>query len=277
MTNSRPVIAEADQRADVEVADARGRARRRDAAQRDVVHQPAGDRVEDDRRDQAGDDQPLVERVLDVAAGRADEERADDRGDDRDAAEHERVDRDRARLLERQHAEQHHGDGRDGVRLEQVGRHAGAVADVVADVVGDHGRVARIVLGDAGLDLADEVGADVGALREDAAAEAGEDGDQRAAEAEADQRVDRLLRGLVDPRGEDPVVGGDADQREPDDEHAGDGAAAEGDAQRGRDAVRAPPRRRACWRAPRRSCRCSRRPPRRRHRSRSRSRPRCPG
>jgi hypothetical protein len=48
----------------------------------------------------------------------------------------------------------------------------GAVADVVADVVGDHGRVARVVLGDPRLDLPDEVGADVGGLREDAAAEA---------------------------------------------------------------------------------------------------------
>ena len=60
-------------------------------------------------------------------------------------------------------AEQHHGDRGDRVGLEQVGRHAGAVADVVAHVVGDHGRVARVVLGDAGLDLADDVGADVGA------------------------------------------------------------------------------------------------------------------
>ena len=58
----------------------------------------------------------------------------------------------------------HGGDQRDGVGLEQVGGHAGAVADVVADVVGDHRRVARVVLGDAGLDLADQVGADVGAL-----------------------------------------------------------------------------------------------------------------
>ena len=96
-------------------------------------------------------------------------------------------------------AEQHHGDGGDGVGLEQVGRHAGAVADVVADVVGDHGRVARVVLGDARLDLADEVGADVGGLREDAAAEPGEDRDQRAAEGEPDQVVDRRVRRVVEP------------------------------------------------------------------------------
>ena len=125
------------------------------------------------------------------------DERPDDRGDDRDAADHERVDRDLARKSrstgEGEDAEQHHGDRGDRVGLEQVGRHAGAVADVVADVVGDHGRVARVVLGNPGLDLADQVGADVGGLGEDAAAEPGEDGDQRAAEAEADQRVDRVL------------------------------------------------------------------------------------
>ena len=90
-------------------------------------------------------------------------------------------------------AEQHHGDRGHGVGLEEVRGHAGAVADVVADVVGDHGRVARVVLGDAGLDLADEVGADVGGLGEDAAAESSEDRDQRAAEAQADQRVDRVF------------------------------------------------------------------------------------
>jgi hypothetical protein len=60
----------------------------------------------------------------------------------------------------------------------------GDVTDVVADVVGDGGRVARVVLGDAGLDLADEVGADVGGLGVDAAADAGEQRDRGGAEAE---------------------------------------------------------------------------------------------
>ena len=103
-------------------------------------------------------------------------------------------------LAEGQDAEQHHGDRGDRVGLEQVGRHAGAVADVVAHVVGDHGRVARVVLGDAGLDLAHQVGADVGALGEDAAAEPGEHRDQRAAEAEADQGVDRVAGALTGDR-----------------------------------------------------------------------------
>ena len=86
---------------------------------------------------------------------------------------------------------QHHGrDDRHRVGLEQVGRHAGAVADIVADVVGNGRRVARIVLRNAGFDLADQIAADVGALGEDAAAETGEDRDQRGAEAERDDRVD---------------------------------------------------------------------------------------
>ena len=120
----------------------------------------------------------------------AGEERADHGGEDRDAAERQRVEPEAARTGTCV-AEQHHGDRGHGVRLEQVGGHAGAVADVVADVVRDHGRVARVVLGDARLDLPDEVGADVGGLRVDAAAESREDRDQRAAEREPDQVVDR--------------------------------------------------------------------------------------
>ena len=55
-------------------------------------------------------------------------------------------------------------DDRADERLEEVGAHAGDVADVVAHVVGDDRRVVRVVLVDARLDLADEVGADVGRL-----------------------------------------------------------------------------------------------------------------
>ena len=58
--------------------------------------------------------------------------------------------------------------------------------------VRDGGRVARVVFRDPGLDLADEVGADVSTLGEDAAAEAGEDRDERSPEAERHQRVDDL-------------------------------------------------------------------------------------
>ena len=132
---------------------------------------------------------------------------------------------------EEDRGEHHGGDHRHRIGLEQVGRHAGAVADIVADIVGDGGRVARIVLRNAGLDLADQVGADVGALGEDAAAETGEDRDQRGAERERDQRVDHgaIVRRETARTGEEPVVERDAEQREAGDQHAGDGAGLERD------------------------------------------------
>ena len=144
-------------------------------------------------RQHGGGEEAAIERAHDrVVGAELDEERADDRGDDAGAADGERIDHQRreVRLAGEEDRAEHHGrDDGHGVGLEQVGRHAGAVADVVADVVGDGRRVARIVLGDAGFDLADEIAADVGALGEDAAAETGEDGDQRGAEAERDERV----------------------------------------------------------------------------------------
>ena len=92
---------------------------------------------------------------------------ADDRGDDADRADRERIDHrvhEAGLAREEDRAEHHRGDDGHRIGLEQVGRHARAVADVVADVVGDGRRVARIVFRNAGFDLAHEVGADVGAL-----------------------------------------------------------------------------------------------------------------
>jgi hypothetical protein len=86
--------------------------------------------------------------------------------------------------------EHHRADDGADVGLEEVGAHAGHVADVVADVVGDGRGVARVVLGDAGLDLADQVGADVGGLGVDAAADAGEERDGRGAQREAGEHVE---------------------------------------------------------------------------------------
>ena len=152
-----------------------------------------GDEQRADERQRAGDEEALVDRLegVGLALLRLHEEDADDRGDDADGTSGEREDQAERRVgadrVERGDAEDDRGDEGDLVALEQVGGHAGAVADVVADVVGDGGRVARVVLGDAGFDLADQVGADVGGLGEDAAADAQEQGEQRATEAEADE------------------------------------------------------------------------------------------
>ena len=93
------------------------------------------------------------------------------------------------RALEQQRGQHHGGTDGDDIGFEQVGRHAGAVAHVVTNVVGDHRRVAWIVFGDAGFDLADQVGADVSRLGEDPAAQTREDRDQRGAEGKGDQAV----------------------------------------------------------------------------------------
>ena len=78
------------------------------------------------------------------------------------------------------------------VDFEQVGTAARAVAHVVAHQVGDHGGVARVVFGDAGLDLTHQVGAHVGGLGVDTAAQLGEQGHERSAEAEAHDQEGRL-------------------------------------------------------------------------------------
>ena len=128
-------------------------------------------------------------------------------------------------------ADSDQGQGRDhaaDVGLEEVGTHAGDVADVVTDVVGDGGRVAGVVLGDARLDLADEVGADVSSLGVDAAADAGEQRDRRGAEGEAGHDG-RVL--------EDDPQDGDTEQADADHGHAHHGAGAEGDTKRRVEAV----------------------------------------
>ncbi len=79
----------------------------------------------------------------------------------------------------------HRRDHAADVGLENVRSHAGDVADVVADVVGDDAGIARVVLGNTGLDLADEVRADVGGLGEDASADPGEEGDRRGSHGKA--------------------------------------------------------------------------------------------
>ncbi len=150
------------------------------------------------------------------------------------AANRQRIDdrREEPVLAGEEDRRQHHGgDDGHGIGFEEIGRHAGAIADIVADIVGDRGRIARIILGNAGLDLADEIGADVRALGEDAAAETGENRNQRGAEAERHQRIDDHAVGgrIAREDGEDDIVDRDAEQSEAGDQQAGDRARLEGD------------------------------------------------
>ena len=92
-------------------------------------------------------------------------------------------------MTEGNRSQNQRGDEGDGIGLEKVGRHTGAVAHVVADVVGNRGGVARIVFGDVFFNLAHEVGADIGGLREDAATDAHEHREQCGTETEAFQHA----------------------------------------------------------------------------------------
>ncbi len=156
-----------------------------------------------------------------VAGTRVGREDADDSGDDPDHRNSQREDQ--ALGAEGLLAEDQRGHQGDGVGLEEVGGHTGTVTDVVTDVVGDGRGITGVVLGDAGLDLADQVGADVSGLGEDAAADPHEHGQQGRAEAEAFEDLRSvLLEDQDDERG--------AEQAETDGEHSDSAAGAERDA-----------------------------------------------
>ena len=78
--------------------------------------------------------------------------------------------------------------------LEQVRAAAGAVADIVADEIGDNRRVARIVLWDARFNLAHQVRAHVRRFGIDTTAELGEKRDEGCAKAVADDGEWNFLR-----------------------------------------------------------------------------------
>ena len=126
-------------------------------------------------------------------------------------------------FVEEDRGEHHRRHDRHRVSFEQVGGHAGAIANVVAYVVSDGRRVARIVLRNARFDLAHEVGADVRSLGEDAAAKASEDRDERRAETERDQRVDRISvrDAMAKNASEKAKVASHAEKRETSDEETG--------------------------------------------------------
>lgn len=175
--------------------------------------------------DHGGDEESAVDggHPAAVAAARGDREDADHGRDHADGGHDQREGE--AEVAEGGLAEDECGHQGDGVGLEEVGCHSRAVADVVAHVVGDGRGIARVVLRNALLDLADQVGADVGGLGEDAASDTHEHRDQRGPEAEA-------LQDLGGVGGVDQHDAGGAEEAEADGEHADDATRAEGDLHR---------------------------------------------
>jgi len=241
--------------------DQTGNHRAEDAPTDPVRHRQTGEHDQNqhgtaERSEQQGAKQILLAGVF-LAA---DHEHADDRQQNTDACD----DHGGQDGLQRVHAAGGNGRQRQGgaegggrqdraaVALVQVGAHAGDIADVVADVVGDGGRIARVVFRNAGFDLADQVSADVRGLRVDTATDAGEEGLRRGAHAEGDHRRrdfhEHPLRvharvnegqapqgqtvlhvfGRVDELVEDQVPQRDVEQTEAHHDQAHDGAGPEG-------------------------------------------------
>ena len=86
--------------------------------------------------------------------------------------------------------------------------------------------------------IADDLGTDIGALGEDAAAQSGEDGDQRAAKAQRHHRLQHTAQLVVAAAGhaaaQHEIVAGDAEQAETDDQQSGHRAGLEGEVEAGR-------------------------------------------
>ena len=204
------------------------------------------DHEDGDDLDDGGEVRAAVEGLVQLGAFlRAHGQQADDRGDDAAAGDEHRDDdgprgvdaAERAEVAERGERRGQDGGRQDGagVGLEQVGAHARDVAHVVAHVVGDGGRVARIVLRNARFDLAHEVGAHVGRLRVDAAAHTGEQRDSRCAGGEALDHAHMLVHEVerVDAEHEQDEPEAQAQQRERSNGQAHGEARLEADVQRG--------------------------------------------
>ena len=76
------------------------------------------------------------------------------------------------------------GSNRGDVGVEQIGAHAGNVTDIVTDIVGDNGWVARVVLGNTELNFAGQVSGNIGCLGENTATGFGKQGQGAGAKAE---------------------------------------------------------------------------------------------
>ena len=156
-----------------------------------------GNRPKQDCRNDCTAEEPFIERPHDISAGsNLNEKGRNDRRDQADAANRHWIKQELAQLdtanavNQRQH---HCRTNGDDVGLEQIGRHTGTVANVVANVVGNHRRVAGIIFRNTGFNLANEVRTDVRAFREDTAAQTGENRNQRCTEGQANQSIDQLL------------------------------------------------------------------------------------
>ena len=146
------------------------------------------------------------------------------------SAKHERINNGRWISAKRQQPRQDSADQTDGVGFKNIRSHTGAIAYVVTDIISDHRRISWIVFFETTLDLAHEIGAYVGGFGVNAATQSREDADETAAQSESNQTAYRSV--APDQFCSDRVKDGHGEQRKPDYEQTGHGAAVESHAQR---------------------------------------------
>ena len=157
-----------------------------------VRHDPHRDEIERHQGQATRDGQTFVQGRHDIDHARRGfhKEATNDGGQNGHSTQSKGVhDRVAWRTSDEQRAQDHGGNQGDCVGFKQVSGHTGAVAHVIAHVVGNHGRVARVVLWNAGFNLTDQVGTHVSAFGKDAAAQTGEDGNQGRAKGKTNERV----------------------------------------------------------------------------------------
>ncbi len=179
-----------------------------------------------------------------VVLAQADKKRSHDRSDDTNAADDQGVHhhlRLQHGIAKRHSSKQQSGDDGDHIGFKQIRRHARAIADIVADVIGNNRRISWVIFRDPGFDLADQIRADIGALGENAAAQTREDRNQRRAKAKPNQSVqDQTLAGIVgwivhahprDDIGQIKIISSDAQKPKAHDQKPGHSARTESDIQ----------------------------------------------
>ncbi len=187
---------------------------------RQTAHEPGGYEIKGDGRQDPGDCQALIQRAHDVLFGSEFYKvSTNDGGDNRNTAQKER-EFDPGTVGPKNRLGQQHG-GHQGYRIGfiKVGGHAGAVAHIVAHVVGDNRRVPRVVFRNAGLNLTNQVGADVSRFGINTAGDTGKDAHQGTAEAQTDQGMESRFSGICPGNRE---ISGQADDAQTDHHDAGD-------------------------------------------------------
>ena len=145
----------------------------------------------EDNHEDRGGVHTTVEGVEEVGLGsvilRGDGPEADGRGEDAEAGDPERQGQFTVAVGKRGARDDGAAEG-----FEKISTHTGDITDVVTDVVGDRGRVARVIFRNVGFNLTDEIGADVSSLGVDTTRDTREERDGGGTETEAGEVTDSV-------------------------------------------------------------------------------------